>query len=561
MAIALERTCPATGLRLFSAAETLVKWNAVAAVVFLLLGLLWVIPSTLNRVLGPETISPNLYYQATFLHGWNMLIFWVLFFEVALLYFAASAILKTPLAWPRLAWGGFWLMLAGALLINYLGMTQPASFLPFTPYVPLKAPPLFYLAILLFAVGAILAVLVFFATLYGAWKARTYGASMPLAAFGALTAAILAVTTLLSGAIAFIPAFFWSLGLIPELNPLWWRHTFWGFGHGAQQVNLAAMVTAWYLLALFTVGGTTPSERLSRIAFFLYLLGINLGSAHHLLTEPTGALSSAWTWVNTGYLIHVAVLGSLIHAFSVPAALERGLRLKGFTQGLFGWLLRAPWSNPGFSALVLSVVLFGFLGGTSGVTMGSYDANLKAHNTLMVVGHFKGTVVAGMTLAFMGLTYYLLPLLFRRRLVLPGLAKVQPWLFGLGMALLSLAMLRLGVVYGMPRRFGDTFTFGGSALAFSYPPEVTFLLALMGIGGSLALLGGLAFVLVAVGTLLAGRPLSDEGIRTAYQVKPEEGEVRPRGVYALALAFLVFFLVYYLYNHWFLSQAWFIGRP
>lgn len=558
MALPLERTCPATGLRLFSAAEALIKVNAVVAVVFLLLGFLWVVPSIMNRVLGPEVVSPQLYYQATFLHGWNMLIFWILFFEVALLYFAASALLRTPLRFPGLAWGGFWLMLLGAVLINYLGVVSPSNFLPFTPYVPLQAPPLFYLAVILFAVGAILAVFVFFATLHRAWREKTYGATMPLGAFGALTAAILATTTLLSGAIAFIPTFLWSLGWL-KVDPLWFRHTYWGFGHGAQQVNLAAMVTAWYLLALFTVGGTTPSERLSRIAFLLYLLGINLGSAHHLLTEPTGALSSAWTWVNTGYLIHVAVLGSLIHAFSVPAAIERGLRLKGFAQGLFGWLARAPWGNPGFSALVLSVILFGFLGGMSGVTMGSYDQNLKWHNTLAVVGHFKGTVVAGTSLAFMGLTYYLLPLIFRRRLIWPRLAAWQPWLFGLGMGLLSLAMIRLGVVYGLPRRFGDTFQFGGSPFAFQYPPEVATLLAAMGIGGTLALLGGLLFVLLAVGTLLWGKPLTDEEIQKAYQVKAEEGHATPKGVYLLALLFLAFFLIYYLYNHWFLSQAWFIG--
>jgi len=558
MALPLERTCPATGLRLFSAAEALIKVNAVVAVVFLLLGFLWVVPSIMNRVLGPEVVSPQLYYQATFLHGWNMLIFWLLFFEVALLYFAASALLRTPLRFPGLAWGGFWLMLLGAVLINYLGVVSPSNFLPYTPYVPLQAPPLFYLAVILFAVGAILAVFVFFATLHRAWREKTYGATMPLGAFGALTAAILATTTLLSGAIAFIPTFLWSLGWL-KVDPLWFRHTYWGFGHGAQQVNLAAMVTAWYLLALFTVGGTTPSERLSRIAFLLYLLGINLGSAHHLLTEPTGALSSAWTWVNTGYLIHVAVLGSLIHAFSVPAAIERGLRLKGFAQGLFGWLARAPWGNPGFSALVLSVILFGFLGGMSGVTMGSYDLNLKWHNTLAVVGHFKATVVEGTSLAFMGLTYYLLPLIFRRRLIWPRLAAWQPWLFGLGMGLLSLAMIRLGVVYGLPRRFGDTFQFGGSPFAFQYPPEVATLLAAMGIGGTLALLGGLLFVLLAVGTLLWGKPLTDEEIQKAYQVKAEEGHVTPKGVYLLALLFLAFFLIYYLYNHWFLSQAWFIG--
>ncbi len=558
MALPLERTCPATGLRLFSAAETLVKVNAVAAVVFLLLGSLWVIPSTMNRVLGPDAVSPQLYYQSTFLHGWNMLIFWILFFEVALLHFAASALLKVPLRFPRLAWGGFWLMLLGAAFINYLGVMGPINFLPFTPYVPLQAPPLFYLAVILFAVGAILAVFVFFATLHRAWREKTYGTTMPLGAFGALTAAILATTTLLSGAIAFIPTFLWSLGLI-KVDPLWFRHTYWGFGHGAQQVNLAAMVTAWYLLALFTVGGTTPSERLSRIAFLLYLLGINLGSAHHLLTEPTGALSSAWTWVNTGYLIHVAVLGSLIHAFSVPAAIERGLRLKGFNNGLFGWLTKAPWGNPGFSALVLSVILFGFLGGMSGVTMGSYDQNLKWHNTLAVVGHFKGTVVAGTSLAFMGLTYYLLPLIFRRKLIWPRLAAWQPWFFGLGIGLLSLAMIRLGVVYGLPRRFGDTFQFGGSPFAFQYPPEMAPLLGIMGIGGTLALLGGLLFILLTVATLLWGQPLTDEEIQKTYQVKAEEGQATPKGVQLLAFLFLAFFLIYYLYNHWFLSQSWFIG--
>ncbi len=559
MAVNLFRTCPATGLSLFAETERLVKANAVAAVVFFLLGLLWQIPSILNRWLGPEVVSPQAYYQATWLQGWNMLIFWILFFEVALLHFAASAILKTPLRWPGLAWGGFGLMLLGALLLNYLGTFQPASFLPFTPYVPLRSVPLFYLAVVLFAVGAILAVVVFFATLHRALAEGRMGPSLPLAAFGALTAAILAVTTLLSGAIAFIPALAWSLGLLQGLDPLWWRHTYWGFGHGAQQVNLAAMVTCWYLLSLFTVGGTTPNERLSRIAFVLYLVGINLGAAHHLLTEPTGALSSSWTWLNTGYLIHLAVLGSLIHAFSIPAAIERGLRLKGLAKGLLDWLAKAPWANPGFSSLVLSVLLFGLLGGMSGVTMGSYDQNLKWHNTLAVVGHFKGTVVVGTTLAFMGLTWYLVPLLFRRGLVLPRLAAWQPWLFGLGMAGVSLSMLRLGVVYGLPRRFGDTMAFGGSPFGFQYPPEVTGWLALMGISGFLALLGGLLFVVLVVGSILSGRRLADEELALRYTVKPEEGEARPVGTYFLALIFLGLFLVYYLYLHWYLSQAWPIG--
>ncbi|BDG25135.1 cbb3-type cytochrome c oxidase subunit I [Thermus thermophilus] len=159
----------------------------------------------------------------------------------------------------------------------------------------------------------------------------------------------------------------------------------------------------------------------------------------------------------------------------------------------------------------------------------------------------------------MGLTYYLLPLLFRRRVIWPRLAAWQPWLFGIGMALLSLAMMRLGVVYGLPRRFGDTFSFGGNPFAFQYPPEVASLLAVMGIGGTLALAGGLLFVLLAVGTLLWGKPLSEDELRQVYAVRVENTETTPKGTYLLALVFLAFFLGYYLYNHWLLSQAWPIG--
>lgn len=546
------RTCPATGLKIFAGAETLVRANLGLAVLFFTLGLAWMVPTLLNRALGPEVIPPGLYYPALFLHGWNMIIFFTLFFEVGLLLFAATSLLETPLAGRGLAWTGLGLMLFGALWMNLLGVLEPQGVLSYTPYPPLKGSPAFYLATVLFALGLGLDLIAYFWTVHRAWRA---GRNFPLAAFGALVAAILAVTTLLSGVLAFVPALLWSLGLIPAPDPLWWRVTFWGYGHGAQQVNLAAMVTAWYLLAGFTTGGTTPSERLSRWAFALYLIAINLGAAHHLLTEPTGALSSAWTWLNTGYLVHLAVLGSLIHAFSVPAAIERGLRAR-FPQGAFAWLKKAPWGDPAFSSLALSLVLFGLLGGITGVTMGSYDANLKWHNTLAVVGHFKATVVLGMTLAFMGLSYRLVPLLFQRELALKGLARVQPWLFGLGMSVLSLSMMVLGVGYGVPRRQGDLFTFGNASFAFHYPPEVYLLLGIMGLGGVIAALGGLYWVLVMAKTLLA--PRVGERALEAYR-PPEGSEVQPRGTYRLALLFLGVFFLFYLFNHYLLAQAWRLG--
>jgi cytochrome c oxidase subunit 1 len=63
-------------------------------------------------------------------------------------------------------------------------------------------------------------------------------------------------------------------------------------------------------------------------------------------------------------------------------------------------------------------------------------------------------VVIGTTLAFMALTYFLIPVLFRRELMFPKLAQWQPYLFGLGMAGFALFMMGAGTL-GVPRRNWD----------------------------------------------------------------------------------------------------------
>jgi hypothetical protein len=60
--------------------------------------------------------------------------------------------------------------------------------------------------------------------------------------------------------------------------------------------------------------------------------------------------------------------------------------------------------------MVLSLVIFGFLGGITGVVIGTEQINIIAHNTMRIPGHFHATVVAARRLAFMAVTYYLLPL-------------------------------------------------------------------------------------------------------------------------------------------------------
>lgn len=322
------------------------------------------------------------------------------------------------------------------------------------------------------------------------------------------------------------------------------------------------MVAIWYALAQMTLGIRPLNEKFSRLAFILYLFFINLGSAHHLLVDP--GLSFAWKAVNTSYAMYLAVLGSMMHAFSIPAAMEVAQRAKGFTKGLFGWLRNAPWNEPGFSALVISMILFGWIGGITGVTIGTEQINMLAHNTLRLPGHFHATVVGGTTTAFMGFTYYVIPLIFRKELKLKKWAQWQPYVYGVGSALVSLGMITSGL-QGVSRRNWDI-TFAGVV-----PGTVDLTLAIFGIGALIAVTGGIMYLTVVLASVFTG-PRMEAGqlLLVAGSQNPliestkltdelmERPQNQPKGTLVLVFAFLVWFAVYYLSNWWLLGRTWFI---
>ena len=163
-----------------------------------------------------------------------------------------------------------------------------------------------------------------------------------------------------------------------------YRHIWWAFGHSSQQINVSAQVAVWYAVAAIVFGAKPMSEKVSRTAFFLYILFITIASAHHLLVDP--GLTSSWKIFNTSYAMYLAVLASMVHGLTVPGSIEVAQREKGFTKGLFEWLRKAPWSNPAFSGVFMSIIGFGFLGGISGVMMGTEQLNLIMHNTIYVPG-------------------------------------------------------------------------------------------------------------------------------------------------------------------------------
>ncbi len=556
------RICPRSGLQFEKHAERLMIANAVTAVVFLLLGGILAVGIVLTRWPAVHWLEAHRFYQVLTAHGIDMLVFWIIFFEIALLYFCGSTLLRSRIATPRIAWLAFALMVIGAIT-NNVAVYRGASSVMMTSYVPMMAAPSFYLGLILFAVGALIGCFVFLGTLVVAKRDKTYEGSVPLVTFGAITACIIAVFTITSGAIILIPTYLKSIGLIESVDPLIYRTIWWAFGHSSQQVNVAAHISVWYLVAAIAFGARPMSERVSRGAFLLYIFFLQLASAHHLLSDP--GMSTEWKVVNTSYFMYFAVLASMIHGLTIPGAMEVAQRQRGYTRGLFEWLRKAPWGNPVFSGVFISIVGFGFLGGISGVMMGTEQLNMIIHNTIYVPGHFHATVVIGTTLTFMALTYYLIPVLFKREMIAPNLAKWQPYLFGFSMYFFCLVMMGAGTL-GVSRRHWDM-AFSGAAMAYEWPGAAYLLMGLVGLGGVAAICGGALYIYITVGSLLWGKRL-DVGAKSSrvtpippttpaavVQSYGSLGFAAP-GTFTLAMVFLVAFVLYYFINWKYLSTLW-----
>lgn len=556
------RTCPRSGLQFESQAEKLMIVNAVTAVVALLVGGILAIGVVLTRWPTVHWLAADTFYMVLTAHGIDMLIFWIIFFEMAVLYFCSSTLLRCRIATPKLAWLAYALMLIGAVM-NNVAVFQGGSSVMMTSYVPMMAAPSFYLGLILFAVGALIGCFIFFGTLVVAKREKTYQGSVPLVTFGAVTAAIIAVFTIASGAIILIPTFLLSVGVIGSVDALIYRTIWWAFGHSSQQINVAAHISIWYAVAAIAFGAKPMSERVSRGAFLLYILFLQLASAHHLLADP--GVSTAWKVVNTSYFMYFAVLASMIHGLTIPGAIEVAQRAKGYNNGLFEWLRKAPWGNPVFSGVFISIIGFGFLGGISGVMMGTEQLNMIIHNTIYVPGHFHATVVVGTTLSFMALTYFLIPVLFRREMINPGLARIQPYLFGLSMYFFCLVMMGAGTL-GVSRRHWDM-AFNGAALAYEWPGAAYLLMGLVGLAGMAAIVGGALYIYITVGSLLWGKKLGAGNISPNFTPIPPTAPSAPAqsygsagfaapGTFVLAMVFLVSFVLYYFINWKYLSQVW-----
>jgi hypothetical protein len=166
-----------------------------------------------------------------------------------------------------------------------------------------------------------------------------------------------------------------------------------------------------------------------------------------------------------------------------------GLAILPFALAAALGLARAPRAGERERALraaiLASLVLFG-AGGAIGVMIQGSNVRIPAH--------YHGSIV-GVTLAFMGLAYHLLPA-FGWREVRGRLAAIQLWLYA-GGQLVHVAGLVWSGGYGVQRKVA------GAEQALRSAEEIV-AMGVMGLGGLFAVIGGVMFVVLVLRAMLAG---------------------------------------------------------
>jgi cytochrome c oxidase subunit 1 len=431
------------------------------------------------------------YYHSVAMHGVLNVLVWTTFFISGFVPFMVTHALGRPLASRPLGWLTFGLMIAG-LVVAAVPLVGNAATVMFTFYPPLMANWAFYVGLTLVVVGTWLVTLNLALTLRG-WWATHPGVRTPLAAFmGMVTFAMWTIASLGLAAEMLFMLIPWSLGWVSGTDPLLARVLFWFTGHPIVYFWLLPAYMSWYTLVPRQAGGRLFSDPLARASFILFLVLSTPLGFHHQFTDP--GIHEGWKLVHA-FLTFAVFFPSLLTFFNVVASLEDGARRRG-GRGWVAWLLRVPWGDPIVAAQVGAMLTFAF-GGIGGLVNASFSLNLLVHNTAWIPGHLHLTVGTAVTLSFMGITYWLVPLLRGRALWSPRLALAQVWLWLVGMVNVSNALHRLGLM-GMPRRT--------RIMAAPYvTPEWKAVLPLVGIGGTLLFVSAMLYFLVLILTVVASR--------------------------------------------------------
>ena len=359
--------------------------------------------------------------------------------------------LNSTQRWLEVGWIALGAASLGATLMAASAFTGRGAAV-MANYIPVVDNPVFLTGLVVLAIaGALLVV-------RGLSSAPLVGTRIDGA--GALRFGLNA--SVVATAIALI-AFAWSWTATPSaLDPkAYYELLFWGGGHVLQFTWTLMMLVAWLWL-LSAIG--VPVALSPRVS--VLLLGIGLASVF-----VTPVIYLAWPVPSVE---HYRILTWLMRFGGGLAILPVAL------AALLGLAMARSLpreARPLRAALVTSLVLF---------CAGGLIGYLIAGSNVKIPAHYHGCIV-GITLAFMGLTYHLMPRLGLGRPPV-RLASWQPWVYG-GGQLLHVIGLAWSGGYGVQRKVA-----GAEQVLTTLEQKAA--MSMMGIGGLIAVAGGVLFLVV-----------------------------------------------------------------
>ncbi|CAB1370135.1 cbb3-type cytochrome c oxidase subunit I [Denitratisoma oestradiolicum] len=377
------------------------------------------------------------------------------FFRSALIVHVDLSVAIWFMAFAALLWstiGGERLMLLNraGFLLAALG-TAVMTTAPFFPeaqpllnnYIPVLRHPVFYASLLLCAAGFGLVLL------RALFTSQIHASPLHLGLWlGAL-----------AGGLAWLGfAVSWVALPLTE-DHAYFEMLFWAGGHTLQFQHTLLMLVAWFWMAR-QLELLPPGASLAQGGFFLLAALPLLVVPYLLLTTTAGSPEQMGGFARLMIYGHMAMLPLMV---LILPALWRGWKLP----------------SPAKSALLASFVLF---------TVGGVLGHLIQGVNVVIPAHYHGSIV-GVTLAFMGMVYVLLPQLGYGA-VKGRLARWQPYVYGGGQLLHILGLAWSGG-YGVQRKVA-----GAEQVLTSLPQKVG--MGMMGLGGFIAIIGGLLFVVVCL---------------------------------------------------------------
>lgn len=406
----------------------------------------------LSRTPGAQDIIPwiDFFHTALVVHVNLSVLIWFMSFSCLFwsLYTKSRFLLLEKLA--------LLLCVAGTAILvisPFLGAGEPLL----NNYIPVLQHPLFFWSVGLFTLGIFIqclrVILIFPSKLDDIAQIAPY---------------IAAIFTLLS-----IVALGVSWLNVPfELdNLVYYEYLFWGGGHILQFSHTTLLLLSWLVLIVYT-GGKLPvsSGTIKWLFIFLLLpllyalyiyLSVDVFSPEHI-TEFTALMKyGGLTSLPLGLLVVWALITTKLDSNDETAAAK--------------------------AALICSLVLFG-AGGIIGFLIHGVNVVIPAH--------YHGSIV-GVTLAFMGIAYYLLPKFSYRKPVWK-MARIQPYVYGGGQLMHILGLAWSGG-YGVQRKTA------GSAQGLDSLPEVIGM-GMMGLGGLISIIGGILFLVVMLKSMWPDKP-------------------------------------------------------